>query len=119
MRLSTAAAMSDGRMCNRASTPRTLTPGTSRVSASSSRARAPQPMTTRRTGRSTSAASSGRDAGTALVDQPTGRLRGDARVTTVGIRADRHPELLIERRATDEDDVVVAQVAILEGLDDD
>src|SRR5688572_1955896 len=113
----TAAAMRLGCMCRRASTASTLTPGTPRVSASSSRASAPQPMTTTRGGMVGTAASG--DAGTALVDEAPGRLRGHAGIAAVGIRADRHAEFLVEWRAADEDDVVIAHAAVLERLDDD
>src|SRR5687768_3671952 len=86
-----------------------------RVSATSSLASAPQPtIRTRAAG-----SASGRDAGTSLVDQAAGRLGGNAGIATVGVRPDRHPELLVERRPAHEDDEVVAQAAILERLDDD
>ena len=48
------------------------------------------------------------DAGTALVDQGPRRLGRDAGVPAVGVGPDRRPELLVERRAADEHDVVVA-----------
>src|SRR6186713_2444844 len=100
-----------------ASTARILTPGTSRVRARSSRAIAPQPMMTTR-GAGVVTRPSG-DAGTALVDESTGRFGGHAGVTAISVRPDRHAELFVERSATDEDDVVVADAAVLERLDHD
>ena len=43
-----------------------------------------------------------------FVDQAAGGLGGDPGVAAVGVGADGQPELLVERRAADEDDVVVA-----------
>src|SRR6185436_6415503 len=100
-------------MWRRASTPSTRTPGMPAVRASISRASAPQPTMTSRVG-----TSSGRT-GAALVDEPARGLGGHARIAAVRVGADGRPELLVERRATDEHDVVVADAAVLEGLDDD
>ena len=52
------------------------------------------------------------DAGTAFVDEAPGRLGGDAGVAAVGVGADGRAELLVERRAADQDDVVVAHPAL-------
>src|SRR6188768_35346 len=106
MRSSTAPAIFDGRMWSRASTQWTLTPGMPLVRASSSRASAPQPMTTTR-GAVVPGSTSGVDASTTLVDQAPRRLGGHARIAAVGIGPDGHAELLVERRAAHEDDVVV------------
>src|SRR3954451_8636403 len=80
--------------------------GSPRVSSTSSRARAPQP-TTRTRGDVTPSG----DARTPLVDQPPRHVRGHARVAAVRVRADRGPELLVQRRATDQHDVVVPHPA--------
>src|SRR5215210_4654263 len=55
--------------------------------------------------------------GTALVDEPSGRLGGNAGVAAIGVRTNRHPELLVQRRSADQDDVVVAHPAVLQRLD--
>src|SRR5829696_5680755 len=104
-------------MCRRASTASTLTAGSPRVRASSSRASAPQPMTTTR-GVMLRVAASG-DAGTALVDKTPGGLRGHAGIAAIGVRPDGQAELLVQWGAADEDDVVVAHAAVLERLDHD
>src|SRR4029453_4902422 len=56
---------------------------------------------------------------TALVDQAARRLGGDTRVAAVRVGPDGQPELFVQRRPADEDDVVVADPAVLEGLDHD
>src|SRR6476619_6332505 len=118
MRWRTASGMPPGRLWRVAGRQVSVTFGRCRVSVTSSRASAPQP-TTRTRGATVAPGRSGRDAGTSLVDEPPRGLGRDARIATVGIRADGHPELLVERRAADEDDVVVAHLAVLEGLDHD
>ena len=45
-----------------------------------------------------------------------GRLGGDAGIAAVGVGADRRAELLVQRRAADQHDVVVADAAVLERL---
>src|SRR6188768_3394664 len=113
--------MSCGRMWRRASTPSTRMPGMPAVIARSSRASAPQPTMTSRGATSAEASvgtRSGRT-GAALVDEPPRCLGGHAGVAAVGIGSHRRPEFLVERRATDQDDVVIADAAILEGLDHD
>src|SRR6476619_365219 len=119
MRSRTAAGMPPGRLWNVAGREVMSTFGRSLVSATSSRARAPHP-TTRTRGWSCRSVS-GRDAGTraSLVDQSPGRLGGHAGIAAVGVGTHGHPELLVEWRSPDEDDVVVSDLAILEGLDDD
>src|SRR5262245_42003765 len=72
---------------------------------------------TRDRGMGAGAAASG--GGTAFVDEPPRRLRGDARVAAVRVGTDGHPELLVERRPADQHDVVVADPPIRERLDDD
>src|SRR4051812_32051997 len=117
----TASAISCGRMCRRASTPSTRMPGIPGVIARSSRASAPHPTMTRRVGTSVGTCvgtRSGRT-GAALVDEPARGLRGHSGITTVGIGPDRRPELLVERRATDEHDVVIADAAVAQCLDHD
>ena len=52
-------------------------------------------------------------------DQRLRRLNRDGRVAAVRIGADRLRELLVERRAADEHDVLVAQTLLLERVDDD
>ena len=47
-----------------------------------------------------------------------GGLRGDGGITAVGVGADRLAKLLVERSATDHDDVVVPDVLLLQGFDD-
>src|SRR6476660_9735720 len=113
----TASAIRCGRMWRRASTASMRTPGIPRVNASISRARAPQPTMTSRVG-VRSGCASGRT-GAALVDEPAGGLGGDTGVAAIGVRANGSPELLVERRPTDEDDVVLPDAAVLERLDDD
>src|SRR6476469_8466811 len=119
MRWRTASGMPPGRLWSVAGRQVRVTFGRSRVRATSSRARAPQPTTrTRGAGvlpgaevvPGASAGRSGRDAGTraTLLDQPARRLGGDPGIAAVGIGADRHPELLVERGAADQHDVVVA-----------
>ena len=46
-------------------------------------------------------------AGAALVDEPAGGLGGDPCIAAIGVGADGRAELLVERRATDQHDVVV------------
>src|SRR6188508_3646952 len=104
-------------MWRRASTPSTRTPGIPRVSAIISRARAPQPTMTSRVGMRSGPAS-GRT-GAALVDEPAGGLRGDTGIAAIGIGTDSGSELLVQGGATDEDDVVLPDAAVLERLDDD
>src|SRR6476659_4434195 len=104
-------------MWRRASTASTRTPGIPRVSASISRARAPQPTMTSRVGMRSGCAS-GRT-GAALVDEPAGGLRGDTGVAAIGVGADSRPEFLVEWRPADETDVVLPDAAVLERLDDD
>src|SRR3954468_16414560 len=124
MRWRTASGMPPGRLCSVAGRQVSVTFGRCRVSVTSSRARAPQPTTrTRgaasgRTGEPRPGAS-GRDAGTALVDEPSGGLGRDPGIPAIGVGADGHPEFLVQRRPADEDDVVVADLPILEGLDHD
>src|SRR5664279_2160162 len=107
MRAATASAIRSGRMCNPASMQVTFTPGRFRVSASSSRASAPQPMTRTRGASAVRAAvgppGSSR-AGTSLLDEGARHLGGDPRVAAVGVGAAGGPELLVARRAADEDD---------------
>src|SRR5262245_35346822 len=103
--------MNWGCMWRRASTPSTRTPGSPAVNARSSRASAPQPTMTSR-------GASSRGTGSALVDEPAGRLRGDTGVAAVSIGPDRGPELLVQRRAADEDDVVLADALVLQRLND-
>src|SRR5688500_15762982 len=121
--------MPPGRLCSVAGRQVMSTFGRCRVSATSSLASAPQP-TIRTRGCADSPCWRGmtlrgpadagpRIAGTSLVDQAARGLGGNTGVATVGVRPDRHPELLVERRPADEDDEVVAQAAILERLDDD
>src|SRR5688572_12942147 len=97
------------------------------ITATSSRASAPQPMTRTRDGSGTADARadggyaradgantrSGRASprsgrtGSALVDQAPRGLGRHPGVAAVGIRADCRAELLVQRRPTDEHDVVV------------
>src|SRR4051812_8009491 len=109
--------MPSGRLWRSGARQATSRPGTRSATARSSRASAPQPITRARVWRASGGATSGR--GTALVDQASGRLGGDPGVPAIGVRPDGHAEFLVERRATDENDVVVAHPAVLEGLDDD
>src|SRR3990170_1268784 len=87
-----------------------------RVSATSSWASAPHPMTR---GRPLSAGTASGDLRTALLNEHTSRLRGDCGVAAIGVGAHGLAELLVQRRATDEHDVVVPHAALLELLDDD
>src|SRR6188472_601257 len=113
----TASAISCGRMWRRASTPSMRTPGIPRVSAIISRARAPQPTMTSRVGMR-SGRVSGRT-GAALVDEPAGGLGGDTGVAAIGVGTDSGPELLVQGRAANQDDVVLPDATVLERLDDD
>src|SRR3954452_5259440 len=119
--VATASAISCGRMWRRASTPSTLMPGIPAVIASSSRASAPQPTMTSRIGTSAGTCAGTRSGrtGAALVDQPARGLGRPASVAAIGIGSARRSELLVERRATDQDDVVIADPAVTECLDDD
>src|SRR5687768_14012304 len=123
MRSRTAPGMPPGRLCRVAGRQVMSTFGRWRVNATSSLASAPQPTIRTRGGAALAAsgarAASGRYAGTSLVDEAASRFGGDACISTVGVRPDGHPELLVERRTADEDDEVVAQATILECLDDD
>src|SRR5688500_17190940 len=120
MRSRTAAGMPPGRLWSVAGRQLMSTFGRSFVSATSSRARAPQPTTSTR---GAAVAALRRDAGTlggsALVDQAPRGLGRDTRIAAVGVRPDGHAELLVQRRAADQHDVVVPDLAVLEGLDDD
>src|SRR5438477_11662324 len=89
-----------------------------RVSATSSGARAPQPMTSGGRAPPTGSALD-RDTGAALLDQLGGRLDRDRGVAAVRVRADRLAELLVQRSPADEDDVVVADAPLLELAHDD
>src|SRR5687767_7824241 len=123
MRSRTAPGMPPGRLCRVAGRQVMSTFGRWRVNATSSLASAPQPtINTRGTAVSPAwrratlrgpAAEgpriSGGYAGTSLVDEAASRFGGDACISTVGVRPDGHPELLVERRTADEDDEVVAQ----------
>jgi hypothetical protein len=51
-------------------------------------------------------------------DQRLGGFHRDAGVTAIGVGTDSLAELLVQRRATDQHDVVVAQALFLEGVDD-
>src|SRR5438045_6072127 len=115
IRRRTAPGIPPGRLWRSGGRQATSRPGIRAVTSSSSRARAPQPITRARS--AGGVPRSGR--GTTFVDQPAGGLGGYARVATVGVRANGQPELLVQGRPADEDDVVVAHPAILEGLDDD
>src|SRR5262245_17892141 len=95
-----------------------------RVSSTSSRASAPQPMTSGgRTGTGAVAPVAPRfriaerpsgDTRPPLPDQRHGGLDGDRRVAAIRIGADRLAELLVQRRAADQDDVVLADSALHE-----
>src|SRR4029079_16881739 len=115
----TAAGIPPGRLWSVAGRHVMSTFGRSLVSATSSRARAPQP-TTRTRGWSCRSIS-GRDAGTgaSLVYEAPSRLGRHPGVPAIRVRPDRHPELLVQWRTADEDDVVVTHLAVLERLDDD
>src|SRR6516165_1964924 len=94
-----------------------------RTTATSSVASAPQPMTRTRGAAgpefpSVTVIASG-DTGPAPVDEGLGGLGGDRGVAAVRVGADGHAELLVERRPADHDDVIVADPAGLERLDDD
>src|SRR5690349_14605442 len=45
------------------------------------------------------------------------RLHGDGRVAAVGVGPDGPPELLVQRRAAHEHDVIVADALLLQGVD--
>src|SRR3954470_16332804 len=117
MRARTAAGMRSGRLWSEAGRQVSSTSGmpARRVSATSSTASAPQPITSGDLGAPAGdtacqrrpAGSLGDAAGTAFLDERLGGLDGDRRIATVGIAPDRLAELLVQRRPADEDDVVV------------
>src|SRR5262245_45687256 len=106
-----------GCIWSRASTPSTFTPGMPAVMASSSRASAPQPTITSFGAVASEDALCGTCA--ALVDEPARSLGSDASVAAIGIGPDGRPELLVQRRAADEHDVVVADALVPKRLDHD
>ncbi|MBY0397417.1 MAG: hypothetical protein K2X91_13260, partial [Thermoleophilia bacterium] len=57
------------------------------------------------------------DLRTALLDEPASGLRRDCGSPTVGVGADGLADLLVQGRATNEDDVVIADSPLLELLD--
>src|SRR5262245_52880050 len=92
------------------------------MTASTSRAIAPHARTStsgRAASKTRSSSGSSSGCSTASHDERLGGLRGDGCVATVRVRTDRLAELLVQRGATDEDDVVVANALLLQGLDDD
>src|SRR4029079_4417829 len=121
MRAATAPGMRSGRLCSDAGRQvRSIAGRPARlVSSTSSRASAPQPMTRGRFAaesrcrasvcRIVEPASGGTV--TALLYERDRRLDRDRGITAVRIGADGLAELLVERRATDEHDVVVAHPA--------
>src|SRR5210317_1946011 len=60
-----------------------------------------------------------RSARSPFSDQFLGSVRGDRGIATIGVRADSLAELLVQRRATDENDVIVTNTLLLHGVDDD
>src|SRR6476620_1801917 len=109
MRARTAPGMPPGRLWRSGDRHATSTPGRVAVTSTSSRASAPQPMT-----RVVPRAASSLRCGTTLVDEAAGRFRSDARIAAVRVGADGQPELLVQGRAADQHDVLLAHPAVLE-----
>src|SRR5512134_619068 len=55
----------------------------------------------------------------ALGHEALGGLHGHGGVAAVGVGADRVRELLVERRAADQHDIVIAHTLLDQGVDDD
>src|SRR5271169_438305 len=117
----TAPGIFSGRLCSSAGRQRTLSSSQrlARRSAVISCANAPQAMISSPPPLRAIAlmCSMRRGAGPTSCDQPLGRLDCNGGIAAIRIRADGFAEFLVERRAADEDDVVVADPSFLQRID--